>query len=95
MTTFRLPLDIGYIVLHRPGDKRAAAARAARRFLLWPIRVIAARRIAVDLARMSDRELCDIGLSRQDLRDARALPLDGDPSALFTRRARERARRMR
>jgi hypothetical protein len=44
------------------------------------------------LAGMSDYELRDIGLIRQDLGDASALPLDADPSALLVRRraARER-----
>jgi hypothetical protein len=44
------------------------------------------------LARMSEYELRDIGLTRQDLFDATALPLDADPSALLARRraARER-----
>ena len=31
---------------------------------------------------MSEYELCDIGLTRQDLIDATALPVDADPSAL-------------
>ena len=41
---------------------------------------------------MSDYELRDIGLTRQDLFDATALPLDADPSPLLARRraARER-----
>jgi hypothetical protein len=44
------------------------------------------------LARMSEYELRDIGLTRQDVVDASALPLDADPSGLLARRraARER-----
>jgi hypothetical protein len=39
---------------------------------------------------MDCRELADIGLTRCDLRDATALPLDRDPGELFAARARER-----
>jgi hypothetical protein len=38
------------------------------------------------LARMSDYELRDIGLTRQDVVDVSALPLDEDPTALLARR---------
>jgi hypothetical protein len=46
-----------------------------------------------ELARMSEYELRDIGLTRSDLNDATALPLDADPSGLLVRRRawRERA----
>jgi hypothetical protein len=44
------------------------------------------------LAGMDARELADIGLMRSDLRDVSALALDGDPTALLARRARERRR---
>ena len=68
------------------------------RVLSWPARVAAARRTMTELARMSDYELRDIGLSRQDLNDATSLPLDADPSAPLrkaagvARAARGRAR---
>jgi hypothetical protein len=39
-----------------------------------------------DLARMSEYELRDIGLTRQDLNDATALPLDADPTPHFVKR---------
>jgi hypothetical protein len=39
---------------------------------------------------MDRRELADIGLSPTDVRDASALALDGDPTELLERRARER-----
>ena len=41
---------------------------------------------------MDGRELADIGLTRSDLRDASALALDRDPTALLALRARERRR---
>jgi hypothetical protein len=39
---------------------------------------------------MDCRELADIGLTRCDLRDASALPLDRDPGELLAARAHER-----
>jgi uncharacterized protein YjiS (DUF1127 family) len=59
----------------------------------WPLRVIAARRALSQLGSMDDRELADVGLSRQDLRDATALGLWDDPTKMFAERARERHRR--
>ena len=44
------------------------------------------------LARMSDYELRDIGLTRQDVVDVSALPLDEDPTALLARRQSRGAR---
>jgi uncharacterized protein YjiS (DUF1127 family) len=63
--------------------------------LLWPVRVIESRRVLATLGEMDDRDLADIGLSRQDLRDATALPLAGDPSPLLAGRAAEREARAR
>src|SRR6516162_3854543 len=65
---------------------RAGARRAAA----WPFRVAAARATLRALADMDRRELADIGLNPSDVRDASALPLDGDPTELLTRRVRER-----
>jgi uncharacterized protein YjiS (DUF1127 family) len=64
----------------------AGASRAAA----WPFRVATARATLRALAQMDGRELADIGLTRCDLRDASALPLDRDPSELLATRARER-----
>jgi uncharacterized protein YjiS (DUF1127 family) len=71
------------------------ASRAAQglwRVLTWPARVVEARRTLSDLARMSEYELRDIGLTRSDLNDTTALPLDADPSALLVRRRAWRER---
>jgi uncharacterized protein YjiS (DUF1127 family) len=68
----------------------AGIGAAVRRALEWPAHVMEARRTLAQLARMSDRELVDIGLTRQDLCDCTALPLDDDPSEKL---ARERANR--
>ena len=76
---------------HRP--LLSAVAAAAWRALLWPARVMEARRTLAQLAGMSDYELRDIGLSRQDLVDLTARPLDEDPTPHLasSRAARERA----
>jgi uncharacterized protein YjiS (DUF1127 family) len=68
------------------------AAEALWRILTWPARVSAARRTMSDLSRMSEYELRDIGLTRSDLNDATALPLDADPSGLLVRRRAWRER---
>jgi uncharacterized protein YjiS (DUF1127 family) len=70
----------------------SGAAAGLRRALSWPARVSAARRTMSQLARMSEYELRDIGLTRQDLSDATALPLDADPSGLLARRRAGRER---
>ena len=62
------------------------AANALWRIVAWPARVSAARRTMSELARMSEYELRDIGLTRSDINDASALPLDADPSGLLVRR---------
>jgi len=48
------------------------------------------RREAVTLARMDDRMLADIGLTRSDLRDAYGQPLWTDPTTILAARAKER-----
>jgi uncharacterized protein YjiS (DUF1127 family) len=64
----------------------------AKRVAAWPFRVAAARAALRALANMDRRELADIGLNPSDVRDASALPLDRDPTALLAARARERRR---
>jgi uncharacterized protein YjiS (DUF1127 family) len=65
----------------------------ASRATAWPFRVAAARATLRALGQMDGRELADIGLTRCDLCDASALPLDRDPSELLAVRARERQAR--
>ena len=74
-----------------PAPARTLLWAPLRRLASWPFRVAAARASMRHLAGMSDRELADIRLTRQDLRDASALPLSDDPSRIFAMRARERA----
>ncbi|MCW6508086.1 DUF1127 domain-containing protein [Hyphomicrobiales bacterium BP6-180914] len=76
--------------LRRPQLRRASKA------LLWltslPARFFAYRREMALLGGMDDRELADIGLRRQDLRDATSLPLGEMPGAFLQRRVSERKR---
>ncbi len=65
-----------------------------RAIVVWPARVVAARRAMLQLTEMSAHELKDIGLFPQDLIDATALSLHVDPTDDLARRVRER-RRMR
>jgi uncharacterized protein YjiS (DUF1127 family) len=75
---------------HRP--VLAVLAAAALRALFWPARVIAARRALAQLSGLSEYELRDIGLSRQDLVDLTARPLDDDPTVHLADARAERAR---
>ncbi len=87
------------IVLHSSSTRAAPRAErpglwAALRFAVaWPGRVMEARRLAHQFAAMSDHELADIGLLRQDLRDLSAWPAHEDPGDRLEARARARRRR--
>jgi uncharacterized protein YjiS (DUF1127 family) len=67
-------------------------AAAYWKIAAWPLRVFAARHALAQLGAMDDRELADVGLCRQDLRDATALRLRDDPTEMFAARAHERHR---
>lgn len=58
--------------------------------LSWPGRFIRHRRLMDQLSRMSDLELRDIGLVRQDVVDAGTVAFADDPSRVLARRAAER-----
>jgi uncharacterized protein YjiS (DUF1127 family) len=58
--------------------------------IYWPLRVLRARRELEMLARMSENELKDIGLTRTDLGDATALPADASPTEFLAARVEER-----
>ena len=70
----------------------ARGSAVLRRALTWPARVASARRTMTQLAGMSDHQLRDIGLSRQDVFDATALPLDADVTPMLERRRAARIR---
>jgi uncharacterized protein YjiS (DUF1127 family) len=87
------PIEIDDLAPFSAGDGEPTEVRKRslfRRLVCWPFRVAASRRMMSQLGEMSDRELADIGLRREDLRDAAALRLSDDPTTLFTARARER-----
>lgn len=56
------------------------SAAALRRALFWVSRIGATRKAMTQLARMSDAELRDIGLVRQDIVDVSMLRLNCDRS---------------
>ena len=58
--------------------------------ILWPLRVLRARQELEMLARMTENELKDIGLTRTDLGDATALPADVSPTDFLAGRVEER-----
>ena len=64
------------IARHRRGN---AVTRGLKRALLWPLRVMEARRTWMALASLDSRELRDIGLSSADLFAVSGSPLDEDP----------------
>ena len=80
---------------------QAQASRNARQLSLaalllvlgWPARVYRARRLMLQLGSLSARELKDIGLVRQDLRDVTGLGPGIDPSVTLRARAEARRRR--
>ena len=61
---------------------------------LWlarkPVHFYQARRALTELSAMSDHELSDIGLTRNDVSAATALPVDVDPTAILAGVAQER-----
>lgn len=66
------------------------ALNAAGAFAARALRAAKNRHSARMLARLDDRQLADIGITRSDLRDAYAEPLWEDPTSVLARRAAER-----
>lgn len=75
--------------MSRLGETVRGIFAMSARIALWPARVAAARAVLAQLAAMDARELADIGLTRQDLRDVAALPLGDDPTLALSERAME------
>ena len=75
--------------MSRLGETVRGIFAIVARIALWPARVAAARAVIAKLAAMDARELADIGLTRQDVRDASAVALDDDPTRMLAKRARE------
>jgi uncharacterized protein YjiS (DUF1127 family) len=57
--------------------------------VLWPLRVVQAQQALNIFAKMSERELQDIGLTVQDVRNSTALPIDEHPTKFFENAAAE------
>ena len=72
--------------------RASRGAASVKRVLSWPARISAERRAMSQLARMSDHELSDIGLVRQDIVDVSALRRDADPSRVLSERRPARGR---
>lgn len=81
-------------LLQRESTSRRAL-RTALHILGWPFRMWEARQNLAQLAGMSEHELRDIGLTRQDLYDVSGYPLDQDPTAILSNRVAARRRYMR
>ncbi|OCW57082.1 DUF1127 domain-containing protein [Hoeflea olei] len=69
-----------------PGFLHLVSAVAARTTAL--ARALFNRRQLGKLHELSDHELCDIGLTRDDLHFNRSFPFSADPTAEIARRAR-------
>jgi uncharacterized protein YjiS (DUF1127 family) len=63
----------------------------AMRVILWPVRAARTRKVMHQLTSMNEHQLRDIGLTRDDIISAQAVPLDQDPTYLLASRAQERA----
>ena len=61
-----------------------------RSFVAWLGRVATAHRELELLARLSEYELKDIGLTRSDIGDVTALPIDASPTDFLAARVEER-----
>lgn len=71
-------------------DVLVKALAWAKHALFWPFRVMKARQHAAILHRLDERELRDIGLTRQDLLSTTALAADEDPSRHLANMVHER-----
>lgn len=83
----RSPAERAFAMLSRLAAGALATADAV---IMWPFRMSENRRILDSLGAMDDHQLRDIGLSRQDLRDATALGADRDPGRFFSARRHDR-----
>ncbi|MCZ4290818.1 DUF1127 domain-containing protein [Hoeflea alexandrii] len=57
------------------------------------VRALRNRRVAGKLDQLSDHELSDIGLTRDDLQFGKSMPFNADPTAELARRARRNSYR--
>jgi uncharacterized protein YjiS (DUF1127 family) len=85
MTTIAAHLHVS----PRVSQAFVGVAGTVKRVLAWPLEVAKARADLALLGGLSDYELHDIGITRQDLRNATALPLDKDPTQFLAQTVRE------
>ncbi len=91
---------MNFALHHHPSHDQARAAfgvagaltSLAAAVMAWPARIVEHRRLMNQMAGMSDHELRDIGLFRQDVADATAVAYGHDPSEVLVERAAERRR---
>ena len=57
------------------------------------VRALLNRRVVGNLDQLSDHELSDIGLTRDDLRFGKSVPFNADPTTELARRARRNSYR--
>lgn len=79
----------------RTGEATRALINAGVRAMFWPVRAVKARQHLMQLGALNERELQDIGLTRQDLRNASALATDADPTEFLARVVEDRSHRRR
>ena len=75
------------------GHALATVGKVVANLLLAPFHLFDERQLRSTLAQMNDHELADIGLSRQDIADATALPLTSEAGSFLSGRAGARRRR--
>ena len=75
------------------GHALALVGQAAAALVLAPFHLFDERQLRTRLAQLNEHELADIGLSRQDIADATALPLSSEAGAFLSGRADGRRRR--
>lgn len=92
MATVHCSKSSSYARAPRPSFIEKATTLVAR-VALWPVHVIEARRTLAQLGALSDYELRDVGLTRQDLADLTARPLDEDPTPHLNRARLSRIRK--
>ena len=74
--------------VRKVGDLLRFAEKAAATILALPARWYANRQLGHTMGSMSDHELSDIGLTRQDVADLTALPMSSEAGAFLATRAR-------
>ncbi|UDL95135.1 DUF1127 domain-containing protein [Lichenihabitans sp. PAMC28606] len=65
-------------------------SNATSTLISWPRRAYESRRLSWTLAQMSEHDLSDIGLSRQDVVDTSAMPLGSNVGEFLAERATSR-----